>query len=294
MPVANIRGVNLNYEVLGARGPFMALSPGGRREMGNVRPLAEKLAAARYRVVIHDRRNCGASEVSFDSSQSEYNVWAADLHALLMTLDALPAIVGGGSSGCRLALLFALKYPQAVRALLLWRITGGTFATARLTEQYYSQYIRAAEAGGMAAVAATEHFRECILANPRNRERLLALDPREFIATMTRWREFFNADAANPVIGASESELNSIRVPTCIIPGNDKTHSHVTGALAHRMIPGSELYDLWPGDLDVDLFPIADWAAKETEQAKAFTSFLARSGLAPDTAAMHSNALAGS
>jgi len=31
MPVANIRGVNLNYEVLGAHGPWLALSPVGRR-----------------------------------------------------------------------------------------------------------------------------------------------------------------------------------------------------------------------------------------------------------------------
>ena len=49
-------------------------------------------------------------------------------HALLARLDALPAVIGGGSSGCRLAPLFAPKYPDAVRALLLWRITGGPFA----------------------------------------------------------------------------------------------------------------------------------------------------------------------
>ena len=30
MPIANIRGVNLNYQVLGERGPWVALSPGGR------------------------------------------------------------------------------------------------------------------------------------------------------------------------------------------------------------------------------------------------------------------------
>ncbi len=279
MPIANIRGVDLNYEVLGNSGPWMALSPGGRRDMGNVRPFAEKMAAAGYRVVIHDRRNCGASEVSFDASQSEYEVWVDDLHALLRRLNALPAILGGGSSGCRLALLFALKYPRSVRALLLWRVTGGAFAAERLTEQYYGQYIRAAEQGGMAAVAATEHFRDRILVNPRNHQRIHELDVREFIDVMTRWRDYFKADADLPVIGASESELNTIRAPTCIIPGNDKTHSHATGELAHRMIPGSKLYDLWPGDLDTDLFPAEDWAARDAEQAKAFADFLVRAGV---------------
>ena len=31
MPVATVRGVDINYEVLGERGPWVALQPGGRR-----------------------------------------------------------------------------------------------------------------------------------------------------------------------------------------------------------------------------------------------------------------------
>ena len=31
MPIAKIRGVDINYEILGERGPFVALQPGGRR-----------------------------------------------------------------------------------------------------------------------------------------------------------------------------------------------------------------------------------------------------------------------
>jgi pimeloyl-ACP methyl ester carboxylesterase len=276
MPVAQVNGVNLNYEIVGERGPWIALSPGGRRELGNVRALARDLAGHGYRILIHDRRNCGASDVAFDASQSEYEIWADDLHALLARLDALPAIVGGGSSGCRLALLFALKYPQAVRALLLWRITGGPFAAKRLAYQYYDQFIELAQQGGMAAVAESEHFRERIAANPGNRGRLLAIEPAAFIDVMTRWRAYFAASADLPVIGATEQELNSIKVPTCIIPGNDRTHSHVTGDLAHRMIPGSELHDLWPGDLDIDLFPVEDWATREPQQAAIFADFLKR------------------
>jgi hypothetical protein len=93
---------------------------------------------------------------------------------------------------------------------------------------------------------------------------------------MERWRAYFNQGANLPVIGATERDLNSIRVPTCIIPGNDRTHSHVTGAVAHRAIPGSEMYDLWPGDLDIDLFPAEDWATREIEQVRVFIDFLAR------------------
>jgi pimeloyl-ACP methyl ester carboxylesterase len=276
MPITTVRGVTINYEILGDRGPWIALSPGGRRELGNVRSLAEKMAAAGYRVFIHDRRNTGASDVAFDASQSEYENWADDLHALLTKLNALPAFVGGSSSGCRLALLFALRYPQAVRALLLWRVTGGPFAAERLAENYYTQYIRAARAGGMKAVCETEHFRDRIAANPQNRARLMAMTPDEFIAVMEKWRTYFIAGADLPVIGATERDLNTIEVPACIIPGNDKTHSHTTANAAHRMIRNSELHDLFPGDIDIDLVPAEDWAAKESEQAAIFIDFLAR------------------
>ena len=149
MPIANVRGANINYEVLGTRGPWVALSPGGRRALDHVKSLAQHVADAGYRVLIHDRRNCGVSDIVIGGDQSEYEIWADDLHELLVQLKALPVIVGGSSSGCRLSVLFALKYPQAVRALLLWRVTGGAFAGARLTENYYSKYIRAAQEGGM-------------------------------------------------------------------------------------------------------------------------------------------------
>ena len=104
----------------------------------------------------------------------------------------------------------------------------------------------------------------------------MAMDPKTFIAAMARWRAQFAKGAELPIIGASEKDLNSIKVPTCIIPGNDKTHNHAIAAAAHRMIAGSELHDLFPGDLDVDLVPPEDWAPKEGEMAAVFTDFLKR------------------
>ena len=39
MPVATVRGVDINYEVLGQRGPWVALQPGGGRALAGVKPL---------------------------------------------------------------------------------------------------------------------------------------------------------------------------------------------------------------------------------------------------------------
>src|SRR5437879_7649619 len=99
MPIATIRGVNINYRVLGDRGPWVALSPGGRRDQGVVEPLAELSAEAGFRVLLHDRRNCGASDVIIAGEESEYEIWADDLYELLSQLGARPAFVGATSSG---------------------------------------------------------------------------------------------------------------------------------------------------------------------------------------------------
>src|SRR6185436_20733557 len=98
MPIAKVRGIDINYEILGDRGPFVALQPGGRRAGSALRSLAEKIAEAGNRVVLYDRRNTGASSIAIEG-ESENQEWADDLHELLRSLDALPAYVGGSSSG---------------------------------------------------------------------------------------------------------------------------------------------------------------------------------------------------
>src|SRR2546430_3885567 len=128
MPIATVRGVEINCQLLGEHGPWVALQPGGRRGLEGVKSLGQKLAEAGHRVLVYDRRNCGASGISFDGGNSENEVWAEDLHALLLQLDAAPAFIGGSSSGCRLALLAGLRHPPDVRGLLLWGVTrGGLF-----------------------------------------------------------------------------------------------------------------------------------------------------------------------
>lgn len=273
---ASINGANLNYEILGSSGPWVALSPGGRRAMAAVRPLARRIAAGGYRMLIHDRRNCGASDVLLEGAGAEHEVWADDLHALLKQLNALPAFVGGGSSGCRMSLAFALRYAQAVRGLLLWRVTGGPFAAQRLAHEYYGQYIAAAQAGGMAAVCAMPHFRDLIAAYPPNRERLMAADPQQLIAAMNRWSAGFLREAGFPVIGATEAQLRSITAPACVVPGNDNTHPKAVGETLARLLPDAELNILFPNHLDVDVVPPEDWAVKEAEMAAMLLAFLQR------------------
>jgi pimeloyl-ACP methyl ester carboxylesterase len=274
MPIANIRGANINYEVIGHHGPWVAMITGGRRAYNEFVPLSRKIAAEGYRVLLHDRRNTGASDILMDSDEVEEATWADDLDLLLQQLDAAPAFIGGSSSGARTAILFALRHPRSVRALLLCRVTGGPFAAARLPENYYDQFIRAAEQGGMAAVCATEGYAERIAANPGNRERLMAMPAERYIAIMKRWRELFVAGAHYPVLGVSDAELNSIAVPTIIIPGNDQTHASASGLAAHERIQGSVLHRLPITDQEVPLIPFPDWGPHEPEIARVCVNFM--------------------
>jgi pimeloyl-ACP methyl ester carboxylesterase len=276
MPITKVRGVNIHYQVLGNEGPWVALSPGGRRAIEGVESLSRRMAAARCRVLVHDRRNCGASDVVIDGKESEYEIWADDLHELLRQQGALPAWVGGSSSGCRMALLFALRHPTATRGLLLWRVTGGAAAARRLAHRYYGQYIPIAQQGGMAAVCATEEFSERIRERPENRERLMQMDPARFIAVMSGWNRGFLDDADKPVIGAGEAQIRSIQAPACIVPGNDLSHLRAAGENLGRLMPDAEVRPLITKHYDLDVAPREEWDAREADLAAIFLDFMKR------------------
>jgi pimeloyl-ACP methyl ester carboxylesterase len=275
MPVAKIRGLDLHYEILGERGPFIALQPGGRRAGASIKPLAQKIAEAGYRVIVYDRRNTGASTVAIEGD-SENDIWADDLHALLSQLDALPAYIGGSSSGCRLALVLALRHPADVRGLLLWRVTGGAHAASHLANQYYTSHIEAAKRGGMAAVCAMEHWSEVIAANPKSRDTLMAMNTQDFISRMERWRQSFGAGADHAVIGISATELRSLTMPACIVPGKDPVHPLLAGQAAHRLMPNAEYVEVATEQRATLDEAFADWDAREGLLAATFIDFLRR------------------
>ncbi len=274
MPVTLVRGVSLHYEVFGGAGPWIALITGGRRGFAEFVGFARKIAARGFRVLLHDRRNTGASDVVIEGDEGEEEICADDLVALLGQLDALPAFVGGTSSGARMSMLVSLRHPQAVRGLVLMRITGGDFAAGRLPEMYYGQFIRAAREGGMAAVCGTEQYQERIAANPANRERLMAMDPKQYIRVMSHWLALFETGPRKPVLGMRDDQLAAIAVPTLVVPGNDNTHASGNGLAAAQRIPGSELFQLPIEDQDVPLLPFSAWAGHEETLAETIAGFM--------------------
>lgn len=280
MPMIQLRGAQIRYEVLGQSGPWVALTPGGRRGHDEVLSIAEVVAAAGHRVLVHDRRNCGASSLLLEApaGEAEHEVWADDQQALLDHLGAESAVIGGSSSGCRLSISHALRHPRRVRALLLWKVTGGAFAARRLALKYYGEYLDAARAGGMAAVCATPHFSACLAAQPDGgageRARLMALPADRFIASFERWHQGFLDDADLPVLGATAAQLGSIGVPALVIPGDDNTHPRPAGEALARLLGQGRLEVMFPAQQDVDVADEGPWIAREGEIAARFVEFL--------------------
>jgi pimeloyl-ACP methyl ester carboxylesterase len=229
-----------------------------------------------YRCLIYDRRNCGESDILIAGDKSEQEIWVDELAALLRQLDMAPAYLGGWSAGCRVALLTAIRYPELVRGLLLGWVTGGQEAAQRLANEYYGQFIAAAQQGGMEAVAKMPFFVDRIRANPGNEERLLSMDPGEFIATMSRWERYFSEAGELPVIGATEAELAALQTPTCIVAGDDAVHPTRAAQELHRILPNSEYHDPPIRRAEFDAFP----SFEERDRVRAertldvFTAFL--------------------
>ena len=97
MPYVNVHGVNLYYEEYG-KGPAVILTPGGRVDRNGLRPIAA-LLSPKCRVILHDRRNCGRSDVVIGGELSEQHLWAEEMAALLVQIGAAPAYAAGGSAG---------------------------------------------------------------------------------------------------------------------------------------------------------------------------------------------------
>jgi len=272
MLVKNIRGVDIVYEVLGDSGPWVTVTPGGRRGLTGERALAALIAEAGYRVLVHDRRNTGASGIGFPGD-NESHEQAEDLLGLLGDLGTGPTYVAGSSSGARMSILLAQHHPSEVKGLLLWRVTGGAFAAKRLAFNYYEQYIDAVTKGGMDAVLASEHFAAMAEANPMNEETLRRMGADSFKASMQRWLAGFRAGCDYPVAGISPEDMRRITVPTIVVPGNDYTHPPAAAQAAHRLLRNSVYQEVLTQQVDADVDP-AGWEGAAGTLAARFIDFL--------------------
>jgi pimeloyl-ACP methyl ester carboxylesterase len=247
MPRITISGLGIEYELLGEPGAqAVAITPGGRfgKDSPGIRELGELLAAQGRRVLLWDRPNCGASDISFDGN-NESELQARTLTQLIRTLDLGPTAIGGGSAGSRVSLIAAAHDPEIVSHLLQWWISGGLISLMMLGASYCCEAAVAASMGGMEAVTRLPLWAEQQERNPRNRDIILGQDPDGFIATMEKWASAFLPSESSPVPGMSPEDFGKLTMPVLIFRGSPKDLYHPAhiAEWVHRLVPHSKLID---------------------------------------------------
>jgi pimeloyl-ACP methyl ester carboxylesterase len=242
-----ISGLEIDYELVGKPGaPAVALTPGGRfsKESAGLPELARALADGGRRVLLWDRPNCGASQISFDA-ETESELQGRTLTALIRQLDLGPTVLAAGSGGSRVALIAASRDPEIVSHLCIWWISGGVTGLLSLAGYYCVNQALAASKGGMEAVAALPAWEEQIRRNPRNRDVILAQDPKRFIEIMERWAMFYIPSKESPVPGMSSQDFARLKMPTLIWRSgeSDLSHTRRTSEWVHELIAHSKLIE---------------------------------------------------
>jgi 2-hydroxy-6-oxonona-2,4-dienedioate hydrolase len=247
LSTVEIDGGLVAYEVLGD-GPPIVITPGGRFSMRfpGYRELAEAVATE-MKVLIWDRPGCGDSDLNF-TGETESDMRADVLAQLLRHLDMAPAVIAGGSGGARDSLVTVLRHPEVASALIGWNFVGGVVGTMGLASVYCLPYINTANTGGMEAVADMRTWNDLGLVGdpetkPRYRERLLAMDPDDFMKDMNRWLRVYIPEKDKPIPGVPSSDIARISVPTLIFLGGtrDLSHPDYVSRQVHELIPSSEL-----------------------------------------------------
>jgi pimeloyl-ACP methyl ester carboxylesterase len=252
MPLAQINGLGIAYELIGERdGEPWSITPGGRfsKDSPGVRELAEALSSAGKRVLIWDRPNTGASDVCFDGD-SESVMQADALAGLLRELGLAPAVIAGGSGGSRVSLLTAARHRDVASGLAVWWISGGPYGLLSLGTHYCGDSIAAAWRHGMEAVAALPEWAEVLERNPLNRAKLLAQEPRAFIATLEQWMLAYCPRPEALIPGLPDVDAQALDIPALVFRSgeSDPHHTRATSERLAELLPRSRLVEPPWGD----------------------------------------------
>jgi len=123
MPVCTIGDININYRVYGKGSPLVLSHPfSGSLEFWS--NLIQSLPP-RYQVIAYDVRGHGLSSAPAGEENYTLDILVEDQHKLLEHLGVAQAYVGGLSLGGAIALGYAHRHPDRVKALLVFDIHGG-------------------------------------------------------------------------------------------------------------------------------------------------------------------------
>ncbi len=123
MPVCRSGDININYKEFGRGFPLVLIHPFSA-SLEYWAPQIERFSP-KYRVIAYDVRGHGLSTAPVGEENYTLDILAEDLHHLLEHLKVDKAYIGGLSLGGAVALGYAGRHPETVKALLVFDIHGG-------------------------------------------------------------------------------------------------------------------------------------------------------------------------
>ena len=239
MPIANINGVNLNYELAG-KGPAVIFLHGGN---GNARDWANQVPvlSTKYKVIAMDIRGHGKSEGPKSEEEYSIPIIAEDVLELLNLLGIKKCCLAGHSFGGFVALQFAVTHQDRLSGLVLVDTSSGPYGggdtktgqlTQKLVELAISQGMEAAfEYDASHNTERIEKFKIHPELREEARQTMLMMSVNAYIwgsRTVAKWQ---------PVT----PRLAEIKVPTIIFRGEDDIRFATAVKILETGIAGSVL-----------------------------------------------------
>ncbi len=118
MPILNVNGADIYYEVLGEQNTQAVLALHGGPGIADHRGEQKGLGGLsdQYKLVTYDHRGCGRSSETTPYTNAQY---VEDAEAIRKALGLGKIILYGGSYGGFIAQLYALRYPENLSHLIL-------------------------------------------------------------------------------------------------------------------------------------------------------------------------------
>ena len=242
MPKAPVDGINLYYEVTGSGYPLIF----AHEFAGDYRSWEPQVRyfARRYQVITYNARGYPPSDVPDDLTAYSQAQAARDIVGLIQHLNIPQAHIVGLSMGGYAVLHVGLSHPSVARSLVVAGCGYGSVTSERERFQQDSGDIAARlQREGMPSVAE-------IYSRGPTRVQFEDKDPRG-------WREFAAQLAEHSAVGSAltllgvqgrrpsvytlEAQMRQLRVPTCIVTGDEDEPCLEPGLFMKRAIPSAGL-----------------------------------------------------
>lgn len=272
MPTAVIDGIKTNYEVHGEGEPLLMYSPGGFdasldkwSKLGvyaRIRLLDH--LPEKYQCIIFDRRETGASGGRVERITWDHYVEQG--RGLLEHLGHESAHLLGGCMGVCPVLTYAVKYPDAVRSMILYWPVGGARFRIR-GHGRFARHLGLVEDKGLEGVVelalSTEQgfgkdprvgpWAPVIRTDPAFAKAYAALDVEQYKLVIEGMAQ--NLIDRDTAPGAEPEDLLRLDIPSLIVPGKDIAHATSAARYLEECLSGSEYWDILPDDQTEDNVP---------------------------------------